>query len=65
MTPLTRRQQQVLNSYSRGMDFQAIADDLGIGIETVKYHAKHVRHRLDAKSMWQAVANAYQHRILP
>lgn len=53
---LSPRQKQVMILFAQGYTRQQIADELGIGIETVKTYLEHVRHRLDARNGTHAVA---------
>ena len=53
---LTPRQQQVLIGIGRGLSNQAIADELGLGLATVKSHVREVLRRLEVPSRTAAIA---------
>jgi DNA-binding NarL/FixJ family response regulator len=46
---------------SVGWNNAGVAEALGISIDTVKSHVKHILHRLDAKNVTQAVAIGIRH----
>jgi len=54
----TRRERQVLQLWSYGLDYQEIADEMGVSIETVKTTAKTAIRRMQARNGKHAVANA-------
>ena len=56
--PLTPTQARVLEALSRGLGYDGTADVLGMGIETVKTHAKGARLRLRAKNTAHACCEA-------
>lgn len=56
LTPLSPRKRQVMILYANGHTRQQIADELGIGIETVKTYMQQIQHRLDARNGTHAVA---------
>lgn len=62
---MTVRQRQVLALYAHGMTLPEIAAELGITYETVRGHAARVRELLQARTMFEAVAVAYQTGLLP
>lgn len=43
---LTSREQEVLDKLKRGLSYRAIADDLYISIDTVKFHIKNIYRKL-------------------
>ena len=51
---LTPRQDEVLRLAATGMKYTAIADELGIGPQTVKGHLRAVRERLNVGSVIEA-----------
>lgn len=63
--PLTARQLEVLQLMSRGLGYQETADELGIGLETVKEHLKGARRRLHARNTNQAIADAIRRGLMP
>ena len=58
--PLTERETAVLVLVARGLSNRAIARDLGISIETVRTHIKHVYSKCGARDRVQAVMAAYE-----
>jgi DNA-binding NarL/FixJ family response regulator len=61
---MTRRQQQILQLLSLGLTEQQVADELGLGRETVKSHSKEIRRHLGARSKTHAVAIGFQTGLL-
>ena len=55
---LTPRETQVLACMARGLTNQAIADFLGISIDTVRFHCGHLYERLGVSDRTHAVAQA-------
>jgi DNA-binding CsgD family transcriptional regulator len=47
-----------------GKSYKQIAGALGIGIETVRTHIKHIYTKLQVSSMSQAVAKAINQKIV-
>jgi DNA-binding NarL/FixJ family response regulator len=52
---LSSRQQQVLNLMAEGATNQAIADALGLSVDTVKHHTTLIYRRLDVRNRASAV----------
>lgn len=61
---LTARQYEVLVCLSRGMTKAETAAELGVTLESVKWHAKEMRWRLEARNTHHAVSVAFQKGIL-
>ena len=57
---VTERQLDVLHLLAQGCTTRAVAERLGIGVETVKTHLKHIRAVLGAQTSTQAVAIAWR-----
>ncbi len=53
---LSPREQGVLDCLAKGMTYKAIADQLGISIETIRTHLKRVYQKLHVQSRTEAVA---------
>jgi DNA-binding NarL/FixJ family response regulator len=63
--PLTARESEILVLIARGLSNQEIATSLGLSIETVRTHVKHVYMKCGAHDRVHAVIVAYQSRLLP
>lgn len=61
---LTDRQRAILGMMARGMKCQAIVSELGITINTVKYHKKIIFNQLNAASASQEVAIAMSLKLI-
>ncbi len=61
---LTEREGQVLALLARGMSNIEIAADLGLSIDTVKTHLKHIYAKLGARGRAQAVIAAYESGVV-
>lgn len=55
-THLSPREQEVLDCLAKGMTYKAIADQLGISIETIRTHLKRIYEKLHVQSRTEAVA---------
>ena len=64
LSPLTKREQQVLGLVADGMTNEKAADALGISPETVQSHIHNAMSKLDADTRTQAVANAFRRSLL-
>ncbi|MCP4868618.1 MAG: helix-turn-helix transcriptional regulator [Proteobacteria bacterium] len=58
LTPLSRREKEVMQLLSQGLPAPAIATELGIGVTTVRTHLNGARSKLGAANQAQAVAIA-------
>jgi DNA-binding NarL/FixJ family response regulator len=61
---LTAREQDVLRCIVRGRSYQQTADDLEIGLETVRTHIRHLYRKLQVHSVAEAVALAIRKRLI-
>ena len=61
---LSNRQKQVLALVAHGATDSEIAQQLCLSIDTVAWHVKEIRCRLDARSRAHAVALAMRHDLL-
>lgn len=62
---LSNRQKQVLALVAHGATDSEIAQQLCLSVDTVAWHVKEIRCRLDARSRAHAVALAMRHDLLP
>jgi DNA-binding CsgD family transcriptional regulator len=62
---LSDRQREVLALVARGATDSEIAQQLCLSVDTVAWHVKEIRTRLDARSRAHAVALAMRHSLLP
>lgn len=53
---ITPHQDRLLRLLAHGLDMPDIAATLGLNVETIRSHGKHVRHRLGARTAAHAVA---------
>lgn len=60
---LTEREMEVLKSVARGLSNQEIADELYIGVKTVKFHITNIFNKLDVEDRTQAAIYAHKHQI--
>jgi DNA-binding NarL/FixJ family response regulator len=54
--PLSPREREVLDLLSTGLIYKEIADQLGIGVETVRTHVKSICQKMHARNRVEAVA---------
>lgn len=64
LTPLTDREQQVLEELATGASTREIAETLGLGDETVKSHLSRIYGKLKATDRVQAVVTAMRHGLV-
>ncbi len=62
--PLSRREYQVLQLISDGMENQAIAKALFVSVETIRTHVKNILRKLHARDRAHAVAVAFRLGVL-
>ena len=63
--PLSEREQEVLRLIAEGKSNTEIAQELVIGVSTVKTHINHIFSKLNATSRILAVARARELRLIP
>jgi DNA-binding NarL/FixJ family response regulator len=56
VTALTDREREVLQALSRGLMYKEVADELGVSINTVRAHVRHIYETLHVQSRAEAVA---------
>jgi two-component system, NarL family, response regulator LiaR len=62
---LTEREGAILQSLSRGLSNEAIAKELWITKQTVKFNLRNVYRKLEVSNRTEAVRFAYQHSLAP
>jgi LuxR family maltose regulon positive regulatory protein len=62
---LSPRELQVLEQLGRALSAKGIGRELGLSMETVKWHLKNIYGKLDAGSREAALAKARARRIVP
>jgi DNA-binding NarL/FixJ family response regulator len=61
---LTERELAILQSLARGLSNEAIAKDLWIARQTVKFHVRNVYRKLGVSNRTEAARYAYQHGLV-
>lgn len=61
---LPRRQMQVLRAIAEGCSNASIARDLGVSVDTVSTHVRHLYRRLGARNREHAVAEGFRQGLL-
>jgi DNA-binding NarL/FixJ family response regulator len=64
LSPLSAREQQVLEELATGKSTHEIAEELGLGDETVKSHLSRIYTKLKANERVQAVVTAMRHGLV-
>jgi DNA-binding NarL/FixJ family response regulator len=59
---LTNREKEILQSLSRGLRYKEIADEMNIGMETVRTHARHIYEKLHVQSRTEALNKVFGQR---
>lgn len=60
---LTEREMEVLKLLAQGKSNQEIADELSIGVKTVKYHLTNLFSKLGVEDRTQAAIYAHRHKL--
>ena len=60
---LTEREACILQALTRGLSNDAIAKELWITVQTVKFHLRNIYRKLDVSNRTEAVRYAYQHSL--
>ncbi len=63
-TPLTAREGEVLELVAKGFAYAEIADMLGMSVNTLTSHIKHIYRKLEVRSRGEAVFEALQRGLL-
>jgi len=61
---LSSREKEVLNSLADGNNYQEIADELFISVDTVRHHIRNIYKKLHVHSRSEAVAKAIRKKII-
>jgi DNA-binding NarL/FixJ family response regulator len=60
---LSDRETQILGSVARGLSNRAIADDLWLSDQTVKFHLHNIYGKLGVRNRTEAAKYAFEHRL--
>lgn len=63
-TPLTARQEEVVRGIERGLSSTQIAEELGVGTETIRTLTKRLNRRLDVHTRSKAVRAAHERGLV-
>lgn len=58
---LTAREQRVLDLLAQGLAYKQIGDEMGISINTIRTHLRHIYEKLHVQSRTEAVAKYLRH----
>ncbi len=61
---LSGREKEVLNLLAEGSNYQEIADQLFISVDTVRHHIRNIYKKLHVHSQSEAVAKAIRKKII-
>lgn len=61
---LTEREQEVLNLMSKGKSYTAIANEIFLSIDGVRYHIRNIYEKLQVHSRAEAVAQGLKSRLI-
>ncbi len=61
---LSNREREVLNHLADGSNYQEIADELFISVDTVRHHIRNIYKKLQVHSQSEAVAKAIRKKII-
>ena len=61
---LTQREKEVLNLLSDGYNYQEIADEIFISVDTVRHHIRNIYRKLHVHSQSEAVAKAIRKGLI-
>jgi DNA-binding NarL/FixJ family response regulator len=59
--PLSSREQAVLDCLAQGLAYKQIGDQLGISINTIRTHLRHIYEKMHVQSRTEAVAKYLRH----
>jgi len=62
---LTERELSILQALARGLSNDAIAKELWITRQTVKFHVRNIYRKLQVSNRTEAARYAYQHSLVP
>ncbi|EGB52010.1 luxR family protein regulatory protein [Escherichia coli H263] len=62
--PLSLRERQVLRMLAQGDEYSQISHNLNISINTVKFHVKNIKHKIQARNTNHAIHIANRNEII-
>jgi|ERR1051325_343038 DNA-binding NarL/FixJ family response regulator len=61
---LSSREQEILSALTKGMSYKMIAEEIKIGIDTVRFHIKNIYEKLHVHSNTEAVSRALKEGLI-
>ncbi len=61
---LTDREQEVLEQMAKGKSYTAIAKDLFLSVDGIRYHIRHIYEKLQVHSRGEAVSRGLKNRLI-
>jgi DNA-binding NarL/FixJ family response regulator len=61
---LTQREQEVLRALVQGLAYKQIASTLGVSLDTVRSHVKHIYRKLQVHGVAEAVGRAIREKLI-
>ena len=61
---LSAREQEILSALTKGMSYKMIAEEIKIGIDTVRFHIKNIYQKLHVHSNTEAVSRALKEGLI-
>ena len=62
-TLLTTREKEILKALAKGLRYKEVADEMAIGIETVRTHIRHIYEKLQVSSRTEALNKFYRKEL--
>ncbi len=62
--PISEREKEVLFLYSKGLNYNQIAEELAISPSTVRKHTENIYKKLEVHNKMEAVQKAIKHQLI-